>query len=138
MRLDKNGEAYDMKVKVIEMLNAYSSLIKLSNNDAYYIPLQFKFKLALVIKDVELYISEYQKQLNDLLKKYNVIFEEGKFIDGEAKKEPNESFTKELIKIQYEYIELPNEKIKFDNQINGISASDLLTLMPFFDYEDIE
>ena len=126
-----------MKVKVNEVLSAYPSLKKISNNDSYSISLQFKFKLALLIKDLEICIIQYQTQLNRLMKEYNTTIEEGNFIDRETKERPNNKFFLELSKIEDSDLDIEYEKIKIDKHINGVSANDLLILMPFFDYDEI-
>lgn len=124
-----------MRVKIVELLNCYEALKKIGDINTFSMPIQFKFKISLLIKDINGYIDLYSKQLQELISLYEIKIENNQFVSAENKLK---EFLVKKNELEEMEIEINHTKIMFNKNINNISANDLLLLSPFFDYSELE
>jgi hypothetical protein len=125
-----------IKLKMKDLLNVYQVLSKIGNNNSYNISIQFKFKVALLIQNLKSYIEQYNKELQTLIKEYEIKIEENKFVNNDESK--LKLFLEKLNELENIDLEIENKKIKFDKNMNGICPNEIIILMPFFDFEELE
>lgn len=124
-----------IKIKMIDLLNAFRILSKLGENNSFNISIQFKFKIAILIEKLMVYYTQYNKQIQELIKEYNIEIINNQFVNEDKNK------LTEFLNIKRELedveLEIDNTLIKYNKNINDISANELLILKPFFDYSEI-
>lgn len=121
--------------KISELLNGYDALRKVGNMTSLAIPIQFKFRVSLLIKNITNYIDLYSQQLEILINSYEIRIIDNQFKCDDYKK--LQEFLKQKDELEQMIVEIDNEKIQFDKSINDLSANDLLNLNPFFDYSEL-
>lgn len=122
-------------VKISELLNGYDALRKVGNMTSFAIPIQFKFRVSLLIKNITNYIDLYSQQLETLINSYEIRIKDNQFKCDDYNK--LQEFLKQKDELEQMIVEIDNEKIQFDKSINDLSANDLLNLNPFFDYSEL-
>lgn len=125
-----------MKVKIIELLNSYEALIKIGNNNSLSASILFKFKVSLLIRNINGYIEVYTKQLQDLINGYNIKIQDNQFVSQDNNMENLQQFLKQKSDLEQVVVDLDIGQIPFDTNINNLSANDLLNLSSFFDYSE--
>jgi hypothetical protein len=125
-----------LKIKMIEILSGKDALNKIADINSFNISIQFKFKVCILIEDLNKYLIQYSKQLQELIKEYDVEITDNQFKNKDKDK------LKMFLDKQYDLdnmdIEINQDKIMFDKNINTISANELLILKPFFDYSELK
>jgi hypothetical protein len=124
-----------IKIKMIELLKAIQVLNTIGNNQSFNISIKFKFKTAVLIETLNVYIKQYSVQMQDLIKEYEMEFDDGKFVNKDKEKE--NQFLKKNNELENMDLEINQNPILFDENVNGISANELLLVKPFFDFSEI-
>lgn len=125
-----------MKVKIIELLNSYEALTKIGNNNSLSASILFKFKVSLLIRNINGYIEVYTEQLQDLINEYNIKIQDNQFVSQDNNIENLQQFLKQKSDLEQVVVDLDIGQIPFDTNINNLSANDLLNLSSFFDYSE--
>lgn len=124
-----------IKVKMIELLSIITTLSKLCNSKDEKISIQFKFKIAMLNEELMKYTNQYSKSLQNLITENNIEITDNQFV-SEDKNKLNK-FLESKNELENIDLEIDIAKIRFDKNVNSISANELLILKPFFDYSEI-
>ena len=112
-----------IKVTLVEVMNSIESLKSISD-------MAFDFKtsveIAKIVKELDVYVAEYEKTRNSLVKEYGSETE----VDGQYQIDNVEGFNKKHSELLNETVELDYDKIdikKFE-ELDSIKPKDLIVL----------
>lgn len=129
-----------MILKLKDILGARDSLNFLS---AQKLPIQTAFKLASLLKELNVKLNEINKEMENIIKKVNIQVKQEQGISQEDI-ESRDKIINDLVNKEFmDYIEaettLKINKIDFSSVKNvELSPKDIIALEPFFIFETVE
>ena len=125
-----------IKVKMIEILKSIEILNGISKHNNPSINRQFKFKVGLLNKNLKEYVDQYLIELQDLINEYEIQYIDYNFYNEDENK--LDEFLKIVNELENTEIEIDQQKIYCDDSFNELSGDEMVVLMPYFDYGQIE